>query len=117
MQRKYTIYVLHTAHFVQQNTLEIRNLPWRMGRVYDIHSRICFSFFLDADSVAPSLRIVRHPGSTHLRRRRRPLPGQRLGRAAERQRKSQKTCQAAFFCVNSRQHWVRIIHLNIYDIL
>jgi len=25
------------------------------------HSRTCFSFFLDADRVAPSLRSVRHP--------------------------------------------------------
>jgi hypothetical protein len=28
-----------------------------------------------------------------------------------------KTCRAAFVCVNSRQRWVSIAHLNIYDIL
>jgi hypothetical protein len=53
------------------------------------HSRLCFPFFLDADSVAPSLRIVRHPrhqrpdpqpGEVRVRHiEASPLPGQRPG--------------------------------------
>jgi hypothetical protein len=51
---------VYAAHFVRQKyliicKLEIRNLPWRMGRVYGIHSRICF-FLLDDDGIFSKFR-------------------------------------------------------------